>query len=235
MAPDLWVLTVAPGDRAGEVHELRASLPGVPNARFIVVTTQPDPLDGATLLFDSTELNIAKWWTVGLNHIAALAHHEYLDPTQPYDVFITESDTRITPEDLDLVRAEMRRAGCVMGGADWKHLLPGLGVNLVRRSNQAVFPAATRLPGIGLVVAGEVGLRHDPQFRWWLVDDDLEWQAREAGGTVLVGGTSLTHTGFQGELRGERLTAWHEDQPKFMAKWGGMPATGGRVPVPQEA
>lgn len=224
MLPDLWVLTVAPGSRADEVADLRASLPDVPDHRFVVVTTRPDPIPGA-LLFDSDELNIAKWWTVGLEYIYDI--RGFRGP-EVYDVLIVESDTRITPEDLDSVRAEMRRSSCVMAGADWQRMLPGPGINLVRRSNTPITPGTLRLPGIGLVVAGEAGLRHDPQFRWWYVDDDLEWQAREAGGTVLVGGTTLTHRGST-PMTGERATFAQEDIVKFAAKWGGTPADGGSI------
>jgi hypothetical protein len=219
MLPDLWVLTVAPNSRAHEVDALRASMPDVAPHRFVTVTTQPDPIPGA-LLFDSDDLNIAKWWTVGLEHIA-----RYYE-TQPYDVFIVESDTRITPADLDAVRAEMRRTGCVMAGADWQSLLPA-GVTLVRRSLEPM-DRRFRLPGIGLVVAGEAGLRHDTQFRWWYVDDDLEWQARASGGTALVGGTTLTHTGGS-PMVGDRARFAQEDVVKFDNKWGGTPQDGGRV------
>ena len=222
--PDLWLLTCAPGSRAGEAMSLFESLPDVPAERRVVVTTQPDPITrdvaGAeVLLFDGTEVNISKWWAVGLDWIAARAGDG------PYDVFLVESDTRIAPGDLDRVRAEMRRCGCVAAGADWLGLLPA-GVTLVRRSNAAMGPATLRLPGIGMVVAGEAGLRHDQRFRWWLADDDLEWQARAAGGTALVGGTTLQHEGTT-PLEGERLQAWIEDEPRFAAKWGGVPAQGG--------
>jgi hypothetical protein len=123
----------------------------------------------------------------------------------------------------------MRRSSCVAAGADWQGLL-GPGVNVVRRSNTPVMPAQMRLPGIGLVVAGEVGLRHDPAFRWWYADDDFEWQSREAGGTVLVGGTTLAHTGTT-PMEGDRARFAVEDVERFRAKWGGDPSTGGRIDV----
>src|SRR5690606_34508542 len=71
--PDLWTLTCAPGSRADEAARIFRTVvtPGV------LVTTQPDPVpqnfmyDVEVVLFDDTEINISKWWTLGLDRIAS--------------------------------------------------------------------------------------------------------------------------------------------------------------------
>lgn len=233
--PDLWVLTCAPRSRVRETLELFDSL-GTPTHRRVVVTTQPDPVrvfPGNVIVYPDTDINISKWWTLGLEHIAS----HYPSEHDIWDVLIIESDARMTPADVETVRDHMRVHDAVMAGADWRHVLNGKPYH-VRRDNRSWIPDPTaadagRIPGIACVIAGEIGIRHDTDFRWWLADDDFEWQHRVNGGTVLVGGTTVWHVGTQGPLQGERLQAWNEDQAKFLRKWGGMPGTGGVLDIEQ--
>ena len=224
MKPDLWVLTCAPGSRADEAAALLTSL----DTPAVLVTTQPDPVpadflpDVEVLLFDSTEINISKWWTLGLDWIAA---HYADDPDAIWDVALVETDAAITRDHIDIMRDHMRVLDCTMAGADFFREMTDKPY-YVRRDNSAWRPEA-RCIGFAQVVAGETGIRHDPEFRWWLADDDFEWQHRIGGGTVLVGGLDVKHVGTQGELTGDRLKAWQEDEPKFEAKWGGLPRNGG--------
>lgn len=233
MSPDLWVLTCAPGSRTHEAWETFHTL-GVPIGRRVLVTTQPDPvidIEACLLHYDGTDINISKWWTIGLDWIAS----QYADdPDAIWDVLIIETDARMAPSHVEKIRDLMRHHGCVMGGADWRHVLTDQSHH-IRRDNSSWIPDpsaadAGRIPGIACVIAGETGIRHDTDFRWWLADDDFEWQHRINGGTILVAGTEIFHQGTQGELTGERLQAWQEDLPRFMEKWGGIPSTGGILP-----
>jgi hypothetical protein len=200
----------------------------------VVVTTMPDPIpfldDATVLLCPDPTINISKWWTLGLDWIA-----DYYTQGEQWDVLIAESDARMTTADVETVRGAMRHHGTVMAGADRYGLLEP-GQHHRRTDNRSWLPptidrapsgADSRIPGVMCVIAGETGIRHDPEFRWWLADDDFEWQHRANGGTLLVGGTTVWHEGTQGPLTGERLQAWQEDEPKFRAKWGGVPADGG--------
>lgn len=229
--PDLWTLTCAPASRAIEVQLLFDRV-GFED-KCVVVTTQPDPIrysDGNhLLLFDDTEINISKWWTLGLDYIDRMNEGN----PDPYDILVIESDGRMSFEDVDFTRKVMREENCVMAGADWHHILPE-GQHKVRRDNSRWIGSTgradqSRLPGMALVVAGEAHLRHDPEFRWWLADDDFEWTARVNGGTVLVSGPNFYHEGTQGPLTGERLKAFREDEGKFLRKWGGLPDRGGII------
>ena len=226
--PDLWVLTCAPAYRANEAAALLQRLDVSPD-EAVLVTTQPNPVSpdfpATVLLFDSEEINISKWWTLGLDHIAAFYKD---DPDAIWDVLLVETDADITRESVDIMRDHMRVLDCTMAGADFFGVMPDMPYH-VRRDNSAWRPEG-RCIGFAQVVAGEAGIRHDPEFRWWLADDDFEWQHRVNGGTVLVGGLPVAHVGTQGELTGDRLRAWEEDQPKFAAKWGALPSQGG-IPV----
>jgi len=227
--PDLWVLTCAPRSRMDETASLIESI----GAPAVVVTTLPEPIpadflgdDVTVLLFESDEINISKWWTRGLDWIAS-----HYDDGEKWDVLLIESDARMTPRDITRIRRAMRDQDTIMAGGDWRHAMHGQALQ-VRRDNTAWVPDpsqadAGRIPGIACVISGEAGIRHDPEFRWWLADDDFEWQHRVNGGTLLVGGVAVNHVGTQGPLTGARLQAWEEDQVKFLAKWGGLPAQGG--------
>lgn len=225
--PELWVLACAPYDRTDEARDLFETL-GTPLHRRVLVTTLPDPVvdDSFAHLvwFTSDELNISKWWNDGLDFIEEAARSEGFDQ---WDVLVAETDARMRPGDVETLRKLMRGAGAVMAGGDWENTLdPGMGA-FYRTSNK--YSPYGRIPGIMKVVAGETGIRHDPEYRWWLADDDYEWEHRVQGGTLLVEGIPVYHTGTQGPLTGDRKKFWEEDQIKFQEKWGGLPATMGIV------
>lgn len=45
-----------------------------------------------------------------------------------------------------------------------------------------------RMPGWAFILDGTKGLRADESMHWWWLDSDLDWQARKAGGMVMIGG-----------------------------------------------
>lgn len=45
-----------------------------------------------------------------------------------------------------------------------------------------------RMPGWAFILDGTKGLRADESMHWWFFDSDLDWQARQAGGMVMIGG-----------------------------------------------
>lgn len=218
---NVWVLTAAPRKRLDEVS-YALDYTKIPSNRQVIVTTQPEPIseddiDGHVLLFDSEEINISKWWTLGLDFI------ESAETNPTWDVLWLSSDVLIEPETIDTVRRVMRDEGCDMAGPDWHRALDNK--HLVSRSTQR-HSLHTRIPGVSFVLRGESGTRPDPEFRWWLADDDFEWQNKSNGGTVLVAGTHLNHLTDGHPLDEPRLAAFKEDIIKFKNKWGDDPFHG---------
>lgn len=213
---ETWVLTTAPRSRLADVQACFAELEHDP-FYSAVVTTWPDPIldgdvDAHMVLFASDEFNISEWWTAGLDFIAAAA-------SPVYNVLLVEADVRMPPATVDALSYTLRAANVGMVGADWQHSLAPGDVH-VHREHRTI-DQAHRLPGVALMVRGELGVRHDPQFRWWFADDDFEWQHR-VHGSALVGGTTLSHAGTT-PLVGD-LAQWAtEDAARFVAKWGAMP------------
>ena len=226
--PRLYVLTCAPKDRGHEAEKALDSACVSSESDRIVVTTQPNPIDqdsfrGTVLLFDSEEINISKWWGLGMDYIRSNR-----PDNDPFDVLIIESDARMSEEDVDHIRHIMRKNNCVMGGADWKELLPPDGL-LIRRDNTR-HDVDARLPGVAYIIAGVwSALKHDLQYRFWNAAVKIEWLARTNGGTVLVGGTTVEHTGHvtSGGLVGDIAQFAAEDVIKFKEEWGATPHDGG--------
>jgi hypothetical protein len=211
-----WVLVPCHRPR---LTELRASLVnlGLPAERTVVVTTEPEPIGptqvkaAAVLLSPEPAINISRWWNLGLDWIAA--QHE---PGEPYEVLCMESDVRITFETLARLHLALRMKRLAMVGADWY----GVAQEPVEiRRDLVPETIQHRIPGVCMLVAGELGLRFDEQFRWWYADDDFEWQHRKAGGTGLVRGTMIGH-GPGRVLTGELAQYAAEDYQRFVAKWG---------------
>jgi hypothetical protein len=211
----IWVLTPCHRPR---LDDLRASLVHLdhPADRTVVVTTQPEPIDpddlpGVTVLLSPEPgINISRWWNVGLDWIEQ--NHEL----GPYEVLCMESDVRIEWPTLSRLRSVLRSYNLAMVGADWY----GVATSAVEtRYDLDPEPMEHRIPGVCMLVAGELGLRFDEQFRWWYADDDFEWQHRKAMGTGLVRGTMIGH-GPGRPLEGERAAYAEVDYRRFVAKWG---------------
>ena len=216
---ELWGLTCAPASRLDEANEaLRFA--GIHSDRRVFVTTQPHPIqrgevDGLLVLFDSDEINISKWWNTGLDFIAERAG-------DTYDVAWISSDVRVSQETLNVVRGQMREHNTVMAGPDWHNAASS---HIIRRDTKN-HDLSSRIPGVSFILRGESGIRADPEFRWWLADDDLEWTCKVNGGTLLVSGVSLDHLTDGHPLDEPRYQAFQEDIVKFRDKWGDDPFHG---------
>lgn len=210
-----WLLTPCHRPRLADLRDSLAHL-GHPADRTVVTTTLPEPvliadIDAAQVLVNTEPgINISCWWNRGLDWIARRQ-------AGPYNVLLMESDVRITSGTLAELTHVLRTHDVAMAGADWLHALQPGQVEI--RHDLEPAAAAHRIPGICMLVRGELGLRFDEEFRWWYADDDFEWQHRKTGGTALVGGTSLHHPAGH-QLDGERAVYAVEDHAKFVAKWG---------------
>ena len=210
-----WLLVPCHRPRLGDLQESLKYLGHMP-ARTVVVTTYPDPiqpydLDPCVTVLISPEpgINISRWWNLGLDYITRNAE-------APYEVLLMESDVRITRETVEVLTREMRDHRLAMAGADW-YGVADAPIEVCREPVPG--PVEHRIPGVCMLVAGELGLRFDEQMRWWYADDDFVWQHRVNGGTGLVRGQTIQH-GAGRPLEGERAQYAAEDEPKFLAKWG---------------
>lgn len=218
--PDVWILTTAPASRAQDVKECH-KLSGIKPEFRVVVTTQPNPLeqaqvDGHLVHFDSDELNISKWWNAGLRYIRS----QYKDPqSADFHILIAEADIRINGKDIARMSTHLDLLDMAVAGANWYDLPLEEGEYLVSYTNKHWGEDERwRFPGVGFLIDGSLMLEFDERFRWWYADCDMLFQHREFGGSVLVGGTSMKHTGTT-VMDAQRLQMASEDKIKFMNKW----------------
>jgi hypothetical protein len=214
----IWVLTPSHRPR---LDDLKASLAhlGHPEDRTVIVTTQPEPIDpgdlpGVTVLLSPEPgINISRWWNVGLDWIES--NHE----VGPYEVLCMESDVRIEWPTLARLRSVLRNYNLAMVGVDSYSVASSA---VETRYDLDAWSIEHRIPEACMLVAGELGLRFDEQFRWRYAADDFEWQHRKAGGTGLVRGLTIEH-GLGRPLMDERAEHAEVDRLRFIAKWGGPP------------
>ena len=113
--------------------------------------------------------NLAQFWNMGIEH---LQDHEYI-------AFLC--DDAIVPDGwFDAVVSAMVENGSIIGCSDPFNR---------KYSTIKLEPDGDimhRLCGWAFVLKN-VGLRADESMRWWWCDTDLDWQARKAGGLVIVG------------------------------------------------
>ncbi|MGH3768606.1 MAG: glycosyltransferase family 2 protein [Pseudonocardiaceae bacterium] len=213
-----WVLTPCHQPR---LDDLKASLAHLnhPLDRTVVVTTLPDPIDPdelpgvSVLLSPEPGINISRWWNVGLDWI------EQNHVLGPYEVLCMASDVRIDWSVLTRLRSVLCSYNLAMVGPDWHGVATG---QVETRYDLEAWPMEHRIPGACMLVAGEVALRFDEQFRWQYANDDFEWQHRKAGGTGLVRGLMIAHSHSE-PLTSERAEYAEVDRQRFIAKWGGPP------------
>lgn len=215
---DSWVLIPCQRSRLDLLKRLLDSLEH-PVDRVVIVATYPDPLylqdieDYAHYIEHisprATEHHIGRWWNVGLDCIASMAQKNH-------EVLVVSSDNIGTNYSVAKLGAFLR-----------EHKLAMVGPNYWGDDKQFFYPsyhrgAQTRVPGCCWMVAGELGLRCDEQFRWWYSDDDIEMQARNLGGTGIVPGIGLL-AGPDTALSVEKEQWAEEDRQKFVAKWNIQP------------
>jgi hypothetical protein len=208
-----------------DLEKMRVALAtlGLPKNRVVVVTNGVNPpteeeLPTATVVpFTAhTDLNLPDWWNVGLEWAERQAKGN------PFEVFVFNADTWATRDTVETLATVLRDKDLAATGPDQFDRVRS-GDVYINRSLEPLHDLTYRLPGYAPLLRGELGLRYDPQFRWWYQDDDIEWQARAAGGTGLVGGTRVDHPIGGNPLTSLQAQYAAEDQPKFARKWGKAP------------
>lgn len=216
-----WVISPCKRSRVAELLAMLASL-GHDSAHVVVVTTLPDPVEGDdvagyadhVVVFEEPGMLFGRWLNLGFDYIDAIdsSQHEFL---------CIGSSLLGAPHTVPTLRAALRGRDLAMVGPD---LFDRLGVGDVEEHRDDQRTLWNRVPGICFMVPGELGLRFDPEFRWWFGEDDLEMQARALGPVGLVGRCGVTLTAPNGHPLSDEQHQWaREDRAKFVAKWSKEP------------
>jgi GT2 family glycosyltransferase len=159
--------------------------------------------------------NISMFWNVG---IALADNSAHAVGAAAWDIAVLNSDVVVPPGWVERLSAAMRSTSAVLAYPDQHG-----GRQQILHTKAAPVDLRQRITGYAYLLRGEAGLRLDEGLAWWYGDDDLDWQARSKGGTVLVGGVFVEHLHPNGSTVGELAIIAGQDRERFIDKWGRAP------------
>lgn len=174
--------------------------------------------------------NLSRLWNLGLRYVADKEAERVASvaPNKPcpndYYVAVLNDDLMTLPDRFVSRLAEAMQDTNAAAAYPDQHLI-GRGVDgpVIVHTKATPVSLYTRLTGYAFALRGSAGLYADENLRWWYGDDDLDWRAREAGGSVLVGGLRVTHVSPNQSTVGELAAQVEVDRKTFIAKWGRAP------------
>lgn len=179
----------------------------------------PDPWHGkvgvASVPLDPP--NISTLWNVGIALADAAAHQQ---AAGCWDIAVLNSDVTVPAGWIESLSAAMRSTTAVLAYPDQHG-----GRQQILHAKAEPIDLRQRITGYAYLLRGETGLRLDEDLAWWYGDDDLDWRAREAGGSLLVPGVVVEHRCPNGSMyeRPELQEQAGRDRETFLAKWGRTP------------
>lgn len=169
------------------------------------ITVAPDLGDG---------MNISRWWNTGLDAASVL-----VPDGQPWNALVVNDDVVVPQTFVQRLSECLRLSGAALAFPnqhDSQRIIwhePGP-VNLFHR-----------ITGYCFMLRGETGLRFDENLVWWYGDDDMDWRARQVGGSYLVPGCPVQHRAPNGTMfeHPELHVQAGIDRQTFIDKWGQAP------------
>lgn len=217
---------VVPSNGRPFLDDLLASLAGQVDD-VLVVANNWQRADGGQALRDSgapvdvldgpDERNISRWWNLGLDAFAKLAEGS---GAAEWDVLVVNDDVVCPPDLVETLSARMRATTAVLVYPDQAG-----GQREILHTTAAPVPLSQRITGYAFLLRGEAGLRADESLVWWAGDDDLDFQARQQGGALLVPGVPVEHRApdVQTNASPELTAQTCRDMDTFLTKWGVRP------------
>jgi hypothetical protein len=219
-------------DRPDELKQCLDSIRGLVNGVIVVDNSDYGPINQVTTWWADespqrppgvhTHTPVRGWppnlshlWNVGLRWAEREARTASQDE---WLVAVLNDDVTLPPNWFDVMEQAMRETGAAAASS-------GAVPTRVHHIKPGVTALHERMEGHAFCLAGHRGLRADERLRWWCGDNDLDMQARQAGGTVITPGPYVRH------LYPDQSTARHPelmvqtgvDMAAFVAKWGFRP------------
>ena len=186
--------------------------------QVIVIDNASDPPaqveQGVTLIqIPDQPPNLARFWNVGIARA--------LEAGAQRIAFLC--DDAIVPKGwFAAVTAAMAEHGAVVGCSDPFGYMPAGQTRIKTEPDGALME---RMPGWAWVLDPGSPVRPDESFEVWWGDSDVDWQARKAGGMVMVGGYVVPNAMPSGFMitHPELIGQTGVDGEAFAAKWGWRP------------
>lgn len=159
------------------------------------------------------ELNISKWWNLGLHVIADRARQ---NRTQRWNVVIINDDVILPPGWVKKVAEMMRSMNVAAASTGNPNPIPAL------HTQPGPVNLMTRLQGFAFMLAGERGVRANEQLKWYFSDDHVDWLSRQKGGVLSIPGLQVEHLYPNGQVTPEIQEQIAKDAHTFTQYWNGM-------------
>jgi glycosyltransferase involved in cell wall biosynthesis len=178
-----------------------------------------DGLFGCILGIPTQPPNLAALWNRGLDTI--YGWHRYgSDPDGPCWIAVLCDDAIVPGGWFAAVTDAMAQTGAAAGCSN-----PWGTEHEPRLKTTPDSDLMGRMPGWAFILDGSKGLRADESMHWWWCDTDLDWQARAAGGMVMIGGFPVPNrlpNDFLTTVPGLNEQAGRDGEA-FAAKWSWRP------------
>lgn len=188
------------------------------DVRVVVIDTGYEPPWATyhglvTVLRDAAqEPNISRWWNLGLNYV------KHMEGDAEHVVAVLNDDLVVPRKFVQTLAHAIITHGAAAAYPD-QH---GFNADMVHRY---VGPISLyrRMTGYAFALRGSANIRADESLQWWYGDDDIDWTARQRGGSVLVGGLRVHHLCPNETTVGSLAVQAGLDRGRFETKWGRAP------------
>lgn len=159
------------------------------------------------------ELNISRWWNLGLQLIYNRVRASHL---AKWNVVILNDDAIIPADWVYQLDKTMRGMGVAAASSGNPNPIPAL------HTQPGPVNLMTRLQGFAFMLAGEKGVRANEQLKWYFSDDHVDWLSRQQGGVVSLPGHMVEHLYPNGQVTPEIQEQIAKDAHTFTQYWNGM-------------
>ena len=160
--------------------------------------------------------NLSRLWNLGIGAAERWARSQGYER---WDVAVLNDDAIIPPDWFNAVSAAMRDLNCAAASTG----LPGSPGQVLIHRTPGTTALYQRMQGHAFMLRGEANLRADKRLSWWCGDNDLDMQARERSGTVILAGWPVEHLHPDQSTTGELAAQTAVDMQTFVDKWGWRP------------
>lgn len=183
--------------------------------RVFVIEGGPDAryLEGDFTVIREPEINISKWWNLGLSVIADRAREEQ---HPRWNVVVLNDDAIVDPMWVSLVSGQMREAKAAAASTGNPNPYP------ILHTQPGPVNLSTRLQGFAFMLAGEKGVRANEQIKWYFSDDHVDWLSRQHGGMLSIPGGYVRHLYPNSQVTAALQEQIARDAAAFTAYWNGM-------------
>lgn len=217
---ETWAV-IASRSRRVELTDLVTRLASE-NVRVVVVDNgyddgpPPEVRDLTDVVVLDTEQppNLSRLWNVGLDTVMRVRRFR---ADKAYNVVICNDDAVPPPGWVRAVTDGLRSRDPAAAACS------GTAVRQVTVKRALDRDLTTRMCPHAFALRGEASLRFDETLRWWWSDTDMDFQARLAGGLVIIPGYPVVNLHANSTTVGELAEQAKRDRLTFSRKWGYVP------------